>query len=110
MKKMTKIFSLLCACLLVLCLASCKSASEKRVLETYGRAEKAFAEAVSLIRENSELVSEDVLETVKSLEEIFGSYGKKLREENLSDEKYDEMNEWFSRVIAWAEKARAELS
>ena len=110
MKKITKIFSILCAVLLMLCLASCKSAAEKRVLETYARAEKAFTEAVGLIRENGAFVDEDVLETVGNLEEIFGNYGKKLYEEELSDEEYDEMNEWFLKVEAWAEKARADIS
>lgn len=97
---MKKILAIVLALVLVLSLAGCGgSAKKKEATDAYNDLAKKFNEISAKINENPGVVNEATVSDFVTMAELLNTYGDMLRDgEDQTDEKYDEMIEWFSAV------------
>ena len=101
-KTLSKILAAITVLALVFCLAGCGNSKKDEAIDAFNSTSASFNDVATLINENSSAIDGDIIETFQEMSALLSQY-KDILEGNseVSDEKYDEMIEWFGSVKDW---------
>lgn len=95
---------------LVFCFAGCGNSKKDEAIDAFNSTSSSFNEVATLINENSSAIDADIISTFQEMSALLTQYKGILEgDSDISDEKYDEMIEWFSSVNDWTKDAKADI-
>ena len=110
-RTITGILALVVVLTLAFSLISCGT-NEKRqeALDKHTAVAIAFNEVATLINENSYYLDATVISDYQQMSQLLNRYTEILQgNQEISDEKYDEMIAWFDQVEEWIQDTKAEI-
>ena len=109
-KTLSKILAAITVLALVFCLAGCGNSKKYEAIDAFNSTSASFNDVATLINENSSAIDGDIIETFQEMSALLSQY-KDILESNseVSDEKYDEMIEWFGSLKDWTKDAKADI-
>lgn len=112
---MKKIITLLLSTVMILsltlCLAGCGDNPKKQeAIDAFNTTSTEFNEVATLINDNADAIDSEVIEIFQEMSALLSEYKDILEgDAEISDEKYDEMIEWFGTAQDWIKDAKAEI-
>ena len=107
---MKKLISLLLALIMCLSLAACGGPDKQPAIDAFNAANTAFAEVANQMNENPEAFPEDTVESMIELGEVLAEHKAMLEgDEELSEEKLEEMIAWYATVEEMIAEIKVEL-
>lgn len=109
-KVLTALLSVTVILSLVLCLSGC-SVNEKQqeAIDAFNTTSASFNEVATLIN-NSDAIDDEIISTFQEMSALLTQYKDILEgDDDISDEKYDEMIKWFSDVQTWSKDAKTDI-
>ena len=112
---MKKIVTLLLSAVMVLslalCLAGCGDSPKKQeAIDAFNTTSKEFNEVATLINDNADAIDDEVIEVFQEMSALLSEYKDLLEgDAEISDDKYDEMIEWFGTAQDWFKDAKTEI-
>ncbi len=109
MKIMKKLISTLLALVMCLSLAAC-GADKQPAIDAFNEAKTAFNEVAAVINEDPAAYDKEVIDTMNKMSSILQQHGELLSsDEDIEEEKLNEMIEWYGTVKEWVADMKAEL-
>lgn len=112
MKKTVKnIFAFVLVFTFIFSLTGCLVNEKKEeAIEKHAAVATSFNEVATLINNNSDKINSEVISTYQEMSNLLNQYTQILEsDEDLSDEKYDEMINWFKSVEDWVKETKTEI-
>lgn len=112
MKKIfTAALSLLTLCAMLFCFAGCGANPKKEeAIKVFNETSTAFNAVATTINENADSIDDQLISVFQEMSALLTQYKDILEgDEELSDEKYDEMITWFGTVKDWTKSANAAI-
>lgn len=110
-RTITGILAMVMVLTLAFGLTSCGTSEKKQeALDKHTTIATAFNEVAILINENSDNLDNTVISNYQQMSELLNKYTDILQgDQEISDEKYDEMIAWFDDVEVWIQDTKAEI-
>ena len=108
MKKiLTAALSLLAVCTMLFCFAGCGANPKKEeAIKVFNETSTAFDAVATTINENADSLDDQLIGVFQEMSALLTQYKGILESsDELSDEKYDEMINWFGTVKDWTKSA-----
>ena len=107
---MKKMIALTLVLVLCLSLVACGAPDKQPAIDAFNKASTAFDEAANIINENPGAYDEEVITTMNEMADVMLQHKALLEgDEEISEEKLNEMIAWYGEVEAWVAEVKAEL-
>ena len=107
---MKKIIAIVLAALACLSFASCGGPDRQPAIDAFNSAKDGFNEVATYINEDIESYDEEVVEVMNEMADTLEQHKELLEgDDELSQEKLDEMIAWYGEVETWVANVKAEL-
>lgn len=96
---------------LILCLVSCGGNQKKQeAIDAFNKVSTVMDDFAADMNENADLIETDMFDTYNQMVALMKQYKAILEgDDEISDEQFDTMIEWFGTVEEWATEGKAEL-
>lgn len=110
-KAVSMILAATIICTLALGLTGCGTNEKKQeAIEKHTAIAISFNEVATMVNENADILDGTVISTYNQMAELLNRYTEILQgDQDIPDEKYDEMIAWFDDVEYWIEDTKAEI-
>ena len=110
-KSIAVIITLVTVITLLFSFTSCGTNEKKQeALDKHTEIALAFNEVAIIINENIDRLDASVVSDYQQMSELLNKYTDILQgDQEISDEKYDEMIAWFDQVEGWIQDTKAEI-
>ena len=91
-------------------LVSCGGPDREPAIDAFNATNTAFTEIATTINADIEAYDEEVVDVMIEMADLLAQHKALLEgDDELSQEKLDEMIAWYDEVITWADSVKAEL-
>lgn len=103
-KNVPGILAVLLILSLLLSLTACgENAKKQEAVDAYNNTAAVFNTAAEKLNANADVIEDDILADCQSMSEMLQRYGDILNtRDDLTDDQYDEMIDWFATVEQWS--------
>ncbi len=111
-KAVMGILSVVMVLTLAFSLVGCGVDSEKKqeAIERHTQIAASFNEVATLINDNADLLDNEVITAYREMSDLLNVYTDILNgDQEISDEKYDEMIKWFDSVDEWVAETKSDI-
>lgn len=109
-KTITAILSFAMIFSMMLGLTGCGSQKKEEAIEAFNKTSEVFDETVELINANPDVVSEATFNSYQEMQVLLTQYKELLEgDDEISDESYDEMIEWFGDAEEELKEFKSEI-
>ena len=107
---MKKIVAMILALVLCLTLAACGGADKQPAIDAFNKANTAFTEVATAINADIEAYDDEVIEVMTEMAGVLAQHKELLEsDEELTEEKLNEMIAWYGEVEQWVADVKTEL-
>lgn len=107
---MKKLIALVLALVLCLAVAACGGPDRQPAIDAFNKARDAFNEVATVINADIEAYDEEVITTMTEMANLLEEHRQVLEgNEELTQEKLDEMLAWYGEVETWVASVKADL-
>ena len=109
---MKKLLTILLAAVLCLSLAACGGSGPDKqpAIDAYNKASADFNEVADTINANPDAYAQDVFDTMNEMADVLNQHQALLEsDEDIDQEKLDQMIEWYGTVEDWVADVKEEL-
>ena len=107
---MKKVTSLLLALIMCLSLVACGGPDKQPAIDAFNKASDAYDEVATIINENPDAYDQEVIDTLNEMADVLIQHKELLEsDDEIEQEKLDEMIAWYGDVEAWVADVKAEL-
>lgn len=107
---MKKLIALALALILCLSMVACGGPDKQPAIDAFNKASTAFDAVAKTINENIDAYDEEVITTMTEMANVMLQHKQLLEgDDEISQEKLDEMIKWYGEVEAWVATVKAEL-
>lgn len=107
---MKKITSLLLVLVMCVSLVACGGVDKQPAIDAFNKASTAYDEVATIINENPDAYNQEVIDTLTEMANVLMQHKELLEsDQEIEQEKLDEMIAWYGEVEAWVADVKAEL-
>ena len=107
---MKKLIALLMALVLSLSLVACGGPDKQPAIDAFNKASTAFDGVAAIINADIEAYDPEVIETMTEMANVLTQHKELLEsDQELTQEKLDEMIAWYADVEEWVDSIKADL-
>ncbi len=107
---MKKITTLLLALAISATMMGCGGADKQPAIDAYNKASADFNEVADAINANPDAYAQDVFDTMNEMADVLNQHQALLEsDEDIDQEKLDQMIEWYGTVEDWVADVKEEL-
>lgn len=107
---MRKIVSLLLVLAMCASLTACGGADKQPAIDAFNKTKDSFNEVAAVINENPDAYSQEAIDTMTEMANVLQQHSELLSsDEDIEEEKLNEMIEWYGTVDDWVAEVKAEL-
>jgi len=107
---MKKLITIVLAAVMCLALVACGGPDRQPAIDAFNKAKDAFNEVATVINADIESYDEEVIDTMIEMSEVLEQHKALLEgEDELTQEKLDEMIAWYGEVEEWVDAVKADL-
>ena len=107
---MKKITTLLLVLAMSATMFGCGGADKQPAIDAYNKASDDFNEVADAINANPDAYAQDVFDTMNEMADVLNQHQALLEsDEDIDQEKLDQMIEWYGTVEDWVADVKAEL-
>ena len=110
-KSITCILTITMVLSLMFCIVGCgDNVKKQEAIDAFNTTSTSFDETADLINENAEVLDEELISVFQEMSSLLGQYKELLEgEDELTDEKYDEIIEWLGTADDWIKDTKNEI-
>ncbi len=107
---MKRLVALLLAVIMCFALVACGGPDRQPAIDAFNEASAAFDALANEVNANPDAYAQEVFDTLNEMADVMLQHKELLEgEEEISQEKLDEMMAWYEDVLVWVESVEAEL-
>ena len=107
---MKKLITLLMTLVMCVSLVACGGADRQPAIDAFNKASTAFNEVAAVINEDLASYDQEVIDTMNEMADVLTQHKELLEgDEEIEEEKLNEMIEWYGTVEDWVADVKAEL-
>lgn len=107
---MKKVVALLLAVMMCFALVACSAPDKQPAIDAFNEASTAFDALANEINANPDAYAQDVFDTMNEMADVMTQHKELLEsDEEITQEKLDEMIAWYGDVLEWVESVKTEL-